>query len=666
MKRMKCFSMMLVLALVVSLFRPCEVRAYQNVDDDYFDIFATVREYFEEVCADGEDLAAGAIGAWMGGGGWLTGILGASMLSKDVEYYHQPTKIFDKINNAYKDNSSSTSSPNCNYYYDGQLDNSTTNNYQVFEDHSDYSTNNYNYNWYNPITQTYNTTENFYYSNEYNTYYYQQTTNNYQYDYYYIDNSTHVTYYIVGTDTTTGEEDEYVYDIYYELPDGRNSYDLKKEDVWGTYFIYNVEKYESVAEDDGTTLGLWHFDGNTNDSSYWNNSAGVSGNLNYTDGVFDQGKISPADSSVKTVLYLDKADFDSSDPFTLEWIEYIPKYNSMYDGGSYYTFYDYGFYFPEYLSCYSCLSQNVFSYVALVFDGSSYNLFINGIKKDISSYVRSNYTPVSFDTYAGFNISDSSISWYPMFRTYNSIGSTSMICYQHYNTVIDEMRLSKGALYTADYVPSAEPFTTNSVLVIPKDAKDNTILLYSDYDITNYRIGGARPTYPSNGYTYVALEDDRVISVQQYQTNKWVEVEARMYKDGTTKSLIGFDMEQYKFSEPDSGETEDSTDDSTEDSGSDSSGSGSSGSDGEGIDRLLDGLEKMFDTVGTIVGDIVGMVSDLLSSFWDTLSLFTDFSSGFSEFMASVFVFIPSEIWALVGSGITFLILLAIIRFLRG
>ena len=162
-RHFKVFSVSMVLVLLITVFSPASVTVVKAAtkDDDWFE---ELRDSFAEYQADNRDWYAGAYAAQMNGDNWFWGGLLGSILAQDVEYYHNPSKIFDKINNAYKNpTSSNTTSPNCTYYYTGQEDNSITNNYQVFEDHSDYSTQNYNYQWYNPITNTYNTTENFYY-----------------------------------------------------------------------------------------------------------------------------------------------------------------------------------------------------------------------------------------------------------------------------------------------------------------------------------------------------------------------------------------------------------------------------------------------------------------------------------------------------------------------
>lgn len=122
---------------------------------------------------------------------------------------------------------------------------------------------------YNPVTNNYNTYNTVNYNYDYNIYNF--TTN--EYNYYVQNNYTYVSYFIVDND-----QQSYYYEIYYQLPDGRNSYDLTAEDVWGQYFIYDVTNYDYVAEDDGKTLALFHFDGDLKDSSANNCMAVYEGN----------------------------------------------------------------------------------------------------------------------------------------------------------------------------------------------------------------------------------------------------------------------------------------------------------------------------------------------------------------------------------------------------
>lgn len=130
---------------------------------------------------------------------------------------------------------------------------------------------------YSPITNSYTTYNSVSYNNNYNTYNF--VTN--EYNYYITNNYTYVSYYITNNYTN---EDSY-YEIYYEMPDGRNSYTLEKEDIWGEYLIYDIVTYDKVAEDDGKTLALYHFNGDTKDYSYWNND-----NFPLASGSFSSGK----------------------------------------------------------------------------------------------------------------------------------------------------------------------------------------------------------------------------------------------------------------------------------------------------------------------------------------------------------------------------------------
>lgn len=204
--------------------------------------------------------------------------------------------------------------------------NTTYNNTKKQTFYNEYKTeNNYKYEWYNPITNNYDITNEYHYNQTYNTFNYTtyNVTNNYTTNYYIQDNRTYVSYYIVNENKDTGEKEETYLEIYYKLPDGRSSYDLKASDIKGTYFPSKYSKYVSNAEDDGKTLGLWHLDGNLKDSSYWNNTPGTSYNNKFTDGLYTNGKIFSDNTRDFLELKLDKVKLPSS--WTLEWCEYIPS-----------------------------------------------------------------------------------------------------------------------------------------------------------------------------------------------------------------------------------------------------------------------------------------------------------------------------------------------------
>lgn len=696
MKIRKCFLILSALMVVfTSMAQPLTVKASSSHDwykDGWDDIwYHDLRDSWNENLREFKCGVAGALASQFQGEPWYEGYLTGRVLTTNAEYYNQPSLVFDYVTNMYKDYPSqiktdqpyayayqgfkdnSLNASNNNFIDDATYDYSTTTKYEVFQDNSDYSTNQYSFNWYNPITNNYNNCDTFYYDNSNNSYYYETNIGEINYENYVIDNSTHVTYYIVQTDTSTGVEYEFFYDIYYLLPDGRSSYDLTVEDVWGEYFVYNVVNYDSVAEDDGKTLGLWHLDGNGNDSSFWNNSTAVFGNLSYSDGVFGKGKYSNKDANTTYKLNLDKCSFDSSSPFTLEWVEYIPNNipaqmtNSSIAGNSTfneYTQYDYVYILPPKYT--NSVQNNSMNSMALVFDGSNYSLFCNGM---LCSY--GEFGSSSISTICGFNITDDFISWSPssicyygdfvevsstLYETYYYYG------YQHFDTIIDEIRLSRGCLYTGTYIPSAEPFTTNMVLVVPEDAKKNDIVIHSNYEVSDFRIGGVKPTFPIENYVYIALNDnDVVMSVQQYQVNKWVEVAGRVYLgNDTTEDLVGYNMSTFKVEEPDtSGDSSsgDSNDSDSGDSGDDS---------GFDFSELGKGFADLVNAIADLIGSALSSIGDLLNSVLDSLSVFTNFSSGFSNFLGQAFSFVPQEIWDIFGAGLSLLIIVGIVKMIRG
>ena len=320
----------------------------------------------------------GAVGGFVGGA--LGGTLAGSLLNSDLDWYANSSesgkntvhtsssgavhggggKSFD-VSYQYNKGVSTTQNPsnptqnptnynttkNMSIYNENKTWNTTTNNYD------------YTYNWYNPITNTYNTTNEYTYNTTYNTYNYvthnYDITNNYNYttNYYIQDNRTYVSYYIINVCEETGEEERNYVEMYYELPDGRNSLYLTVDDIKGQYFPSNYSKYISVAEDDGTTLGLWHLDGDLKDSSYHGNTAGSAYNNVYTDGLYSNGKKFSDSLSDYLDLKLDKIELPSS--WTLEWLEYVPSMGADVSytddisslptfGNTGYSYYDKGFY----------------------------------------------------------------------------------------------------------------------------------------------------------------------------------------------------------------------------------------------------------------------------------------------------------------------------------
>lgn len=168
---------------------------------------------------------------------------GAASIEVPKQYYTSPSA--DGSGTAY--NGGTTS-----YYSVMNTQNNTLNFTTWNKVTNNYTQNNYTYN-------------NYTYNNEYNYYTYNIENHNY----YVTNNYTYVTVvYPDGTKDENGNDNYESVDIYYKLPDGRSSYDLKADEIFGTYLTYNVTGCERVVEDDGVTLGLWHLDNSQINSAY--------------------------------------------------------------------------------------------------------------------------------------------------------------------------------------------------------------------------------------------------------------------------------------------------------------------------------------------------------------------------------------------------------------
>lgn len=414
-------------------------------------------------------------------------VSGSGSLEKPKKYYTAPSSgSGGSVSNSYTYNGGSTS------YYSVMNTSNKTLNYTTYnQTTNNYTTNNYTYN-------------NYTYNNEYNYYTYNIENKNY----YVTNNITYVTVlYPDGTQNENGEDNYDHVDIYYQLPDGRNSYDVKADEVWGTYLTYNVTGCEKVAEDDGVTLGLWHLDGDLRDSSANN---GLYSLFSYPtsfaeiDDTWGKAIVS-AESNAVSLFGLDN--FPSS--FTLEFRLYISS--SVSSSVSVQT--PFGFSFS--------VNPNQWNFIAIVRDGSSYSLFLNGILTSRSSCTSRNYFYVS-----------------------TNYSSHLVKC------TFDEVRLSNKVLYTGNYTYNQQPFDTNSVLVKPSNPLENDIVIMSNVPVSDYRIGGVRPTYPVKGSAYIYLEENVVKSVQQYQGDGWEAVDAFIYRGGAWVPLKNFNMKDLEFVEP--------------------------------------------------------------------------------------------------------------------
>ena len=124
------------------------------------------------------------------------------------------------------------------------------------------TTNNTFYDMSRDYTYTYNTA---YYNNTYNSYYIPVTYNDVDYNYFitYAPTYTNITYIVDGcNDPSQAVSNNY----YFQLPDGRNSYNLTADDVFGIPLVGEVINYDAIPENDNC-VALYHFDGNLVDAS---------------------------------------------------------------------------------------------------------------------------------------------------------------------------------------------------------------------------------------------------------------------------------------------------------------------------------------------------------------------------------------------------------------
>ncbi len=153
----------------------------------------------------------------------------------------------------------------------------------------------------------------------------------------------------------------------------------------------------------------------------------------------------------------------------------------------------------------------------LIHDGSTVKYYMNGVA----------FTPPSNWVKSTGNVNYISF--------YGSPGFT----YSYY----DELRISKGALYTENYTPASAPFDIPMALVLPSEKMEGAIAVKSAVAVNNVRLGGVRPSYPAQGDVYISLDaDKKVTSCQQYQSGTWTECQGSVCDNDTW-----VDLSEYSF-----------------------------------------------------------------------------------------------------------------------
>lgn len=488
------------------------------------------------------------------------------------------------------------------------------------------TSNSYTYNHINNNTyNNYNITE-INYNNEYNTY--EFVTDN-EYNFYITYSPTYVTVMYYDTGTQQNIKNDY----YYQLPDGRSSFDLTADEVWGTYFLYNAVNYNEVVEDDGKTLGLFHLDGDLKNSAAVNTSlVPTVTSQTYANGKFD---LSLSQTCVDKVSRNISFNYPSN-TIILEFWRYYSSlcYNSSGQSVSLSNIQ------PGFIRDYKAYEELVsvptdsWHHYLIWKSGTTYYLFIDG-RQSISL--------------TGFpNIS-------------NTVYSTTKDSYDYYLVYsssvyrVDEIRmLSKFPYSSTNFTPQSQPFDTNLVLVLPETGNLNDIAVKSNTPVTSLRVGGVRPTISTSGDVYVYLEDDIVKDVQQYQTDGWYSVDASIYERDSWVTLKDKDLSSYTITEDDfpsvdnpSDEDNENTDDEDKD---------------ETTGLLSSIMEKITGFFTGLLDVLFGGILDLITVITDNLTGIIDGFTGIIGLLGDLFGFLPQEMISVLTSGLAVIIIVVIIK----
>lgn len=481
---------------------------------------------------------------------------------------------------------------------------------------------------------------------------YQLVTTNYNF---YIEYSpTYVT--VLYTDTT--EKCSYKSNIYYQLPDGRNSYNLSSSDVWGTYFIYDAINYSQVLEDDGKTRNLYHFD-----DDLLNSAINKFGSSSASPDVpsFAPGKFSSALVQNSVNYYRRYVSF----PYSLSvgtaelWVYFSP--NFYFSDGSLHSF-------SQVMPCW-LYGQNSDSYkwysiptgtwVHLAWVASDNNYMYSGTTNNCRLFINGKYTAEVVYPF-GSSIDNT---------VYIDGGGAD----QYYSAQfgVDEFRCMepKNIMYTSDFTPSQQPFDTNLVLVLPETAEETNIAIKSSIPVSSLRVGGVRPTISDNGYVYVYLEDDVVKDVQQYQVDGWYSVDASIYDNGSWVDLDNYNLSSYVLDEDSFVDTDTPSPTPTPDGNgsSDSSSGDNSTDDTDNEDGIL---SKLVSTITNFIGNlfttVFGGILDLVNILIDNLNGLLDSFTSITGLIGSLFGFFPDEIITVLTIGLSAIFILAIIKMFKG
>lgn len=278
------------------------------------------------------------------------------------------------------------------------------------------------------------------------------TTNIYNYyTYQYYINYTSITY--IGY---TEQYDKH-YEVYYKLPDGRSSADLTAEELEQLNLSVDVINYGRSA-DDVSLRSLYHFDGDTDDSSYWNYCTSFEWNKGASLTYMDEGTFEGS-------LYLDETEHDftitlpsglGGADFTLQWRMYqshteAPETDSYVKlGGSEVLYFDGQNIKSSTSTALASMPIGTWNELALIRDSGTLYYYLNGVK--IGNVVSATvFDKITFHFGSGQ-------------QTFKKLDELRVLNYA----------FQKGG---ASYTPTSVPHDTNLTLVLP----DSTLPVADEY-----------------------------------------------------------------------------------------------------------------------------------------------------------------------------------------
>ncbi len=295
---------------------------------------------------------------------------------------------------------------------------------------------------------TYDASTQTYYVDAHDEYTYNNTTNNYTtnvntYIYQYHIDYTSITY--------IGQTSEYEerYEMYYQLPDGRSSADLTAEDLEQLSLTFSDVVQYARTTDNVDMRALYHFDGNTNDSSYWSYATdfdwAVGGSITYMDeGTFGGSLYLDENEHEFTITLPNESDLIGA--YTLQF-RYYQSYTAAPVQDSYISFGDQKVLLFDGAKIYTNFGAELASIpvgqwneicISRV-NGVRY-FYLNGV------LLRSGSFPMPYFGEITFHFGDEQ-------QTYKKI---------------DELRVTRAAVYSGeDYTPTSVPFDTNLTLILP-------------------------------------------------------------------------------------------------------------------------------------------------------------------------------------------------------